>query len=181
MEVAVIVLSLFAGLGCVFALQVMAARRRSSAEEKVMKGYFLLGLSGMMAKLAMADGKVSDDEIALAERFFNTMELTASERALCIGNFVTARRDALDARDYAKRFLAYANPVACEFLYGLLWRLSLADRSLDPAEDRLLQSVAGYLGLPEDAYARFKAGKRPSCDPDVLRTAGVPESLVALA
>ena len=169
------------GLAIFFVIQSAGAKRRSSSEEKVMKGYFLLGLSGLMAKVAMADGRVTGDEAEMAQRFFNRMDLSDAEKALCIGNFVTARRDGLEARDHAKRFMAYANGAASEFLYDMLWRISRVDGTVDPAEDKMLADIALSLGLNKSVYENFKAGKKPSHDKGALMAAGVPPSLVALA
>ena len=169
------------GLAVFFFIQAYTAKRGASAEEKVMKGYFLLGLSGLMSKIAMADGQVTADETEMAQRLFNRMDLSAAEKAMCVGNFVSARRDGLTARDHAKRFMAYGNSAACEFLYDILWRISRADGSIDPAEDKLLADVALYLGLGTALYENFKAGKKPKHDKAVLKAAGVPASLLALA
>ena len=181
MEPLMIVTLLAIGLALFFALQAFGARKGRSAEDKVMKGYFLLGLSGLMAKLAMADGRVTGDEAALADRFFHEMDLSDAERAVLIGNFIRARRDNLTARDHAKRFIAYANSAACEFLYDMLWRLSRADGTVDPSEDKLLAEVATDLGLGSAVYENFKAGKKYFHDKGALKAAGVPPSLLALA
>ena len=181
MEPLMLITLLAIGLAIFFAIQALGAKKRSSSEEKVMKGYFLLGLSGLMAKIAMADGTVTEDEAEMAKRFFNRMDLSDAEKALCIGNFVSARRDGLEARDHAKRFMAYANTAASEFLYDMLWRISRADGTVDPAEDKLLEEIALYLGLNKAVYENFKAGKKPSHDKGALKAAGVPPSLVALA
>ena len=169
------------GLAIVFAIQALGAKRRSSSEDKVLKGYFLLGLSGLMAKIAMADGTVTTDEAEMAQRFFNRMDLSDAEKALCIGNFVSARRDGLEARDHAKRFMAFANTAACEFLYDMLWRISRADGTVDASEDKLLEDIALYLGLSRTVYENFKSGKKPNHDRGALKAAGVPPSLLALA
>jgi len=171
---------LLAGFGILTAFLVFGAWRRRRTEDKVMKGYFLLGLSGLMSKIAMADGTVSLDETSMANRFFSRMDLTAAEKAMCVGNFVTARQDGLTARDHAKRFIAYANGAACEFLYDLLWRISRADGTVDPAEDRLLEEIAAFLGLGKSMYENHKAGKKPRHDKAALKAAGVPPSLLAL-
>ena len=181
MEPLMLITLLAIGLAIFFAIQMVGARRRSSSEEKVMKGYFLLGLSGLMAKIAMADGTVTEDEAEMAKRFFNRMDLSDAEKALCIGNFVSARRDGLEARDHAKRFMAYANTAASEFLYDMLWRISRADGTVDPTEDKLLEDIALYLGLNKTVYENFKAAKKPTHDKSALKAAGVPPSLVALA
>ena len=181
MEPLMLITLLAIGLAIFFAIQAIGARKRSSSEEKVMKGYFLLGLSGLMAKIAMADGTVTEDETEMAQRFFKRMDLSDAERALCIGNFVSARRDGLEARDHAKRFMAYANTAASEFLYDMLWRISRADGTVDPAEDKLLKDISLYLGLNKAVYENFKAAKKPMHDKGALKAAGVPQSLVALA
>ena len=169
------------GLAIYCVVQLLGSRKAKAIEDKVMKGYFLLGLSGLMAKIAMADGKVTNDEAEMANRFFAKMELTDAERAMCIGNFVTSRRDGLETRDHAKRFMAYSNAAACEYLYDLLWRISNADGHLDSAEDKMLLEIASYLGLGESVYQRFKAGERTRYDEATLRAAGVPASLAKLA
>ena len=181
MEPLMLITLLAIGLAVFFAIQAVGARKRVSSEDKVMKGYFLLGLSGLMAKIAMADGQVTGDEAEMADRFFNRMDLSAAERAICIGNFVTARRDGLEARDHAKRFMAYANTAACEFLYDMLWRISRVDGTVAPTEDKLLADIALYLGLGQAVYENFKAGKKPDHNKAALKAAGVPPSLVALA
>ena len=181
MEPLVVVTLLAIGLAGFFALQALGAKRQKGTEDKVMKGYFLLGLSGLMAKIAAADGQVTADETEMATRFFSRMDLTDAEKAMCVGNFVTARRSDLTARDHAKRFLAYANGAASEFLYDMLWRISRADGSVAPAEDALLAEIARDLGLSESVYENFKSGKKPHYDKAFLAAAGVPPSLVALA
>ena len=181
MEPLMLITLLAIGLAVFFAIQAVGARKRVSSEDQVMKGYFLLGLSGLMAKIAMADGQVTGDEAEMADRFFKRMDLSAAERAICIGNFVTARRDGLEARDHAKRFMAYANTAACEFLYDMLWRISRVDGTVASAEDKLLADIALYLGLDKTVYENFKVGKKPNHDRAALKAAGVPPSLLALA
>ena len=117
----------------------------------------------------------------MASRFFARMDLSDAERAILIGNFVSSRRDGFEARDHAKRFMAYANTPACEFLYDMLWRISRIDGKVTESEDTLLKQVAVYLGLPETLYENFKAGKKPIHDRAALKAAGVPPSLLALA
>lgn len=181
MEPMMLVSFLAIGFAVLLVVQAVRGRRHETSEEKVMKGYFLLGLSGLMAKIVMADGKVTSDETELAQRIFGGMKLTDAERSMCIGNFVTARREKLEARDHAKRFIAYANKAACAFLYDILWRLSRADGTVDIKEDELLCEIALDLGLDKAMYESFKAGQRPRYDAAALQAAGVPESLLQLA
>lgn len=181
MDPMIVIASLAVVFAVIFAVLMVRNGRLAAAEEKVMKGYFLLGLSGIMAKVANADGRVTCDEAEMAQRFFARMDLSDAERATCIGNFVIARRDGLEARDHVKRFLPYANRDACVFLYDMLWRIALVDDTLDPAEDRLLKDVARYLGLDESDYERFKRGEKPHYDKRSLREAGVPRTFIGMA
>lgn len=181
MDSMIVVMCAACGFAALLAIQAVNMRKRRQSEERVMKGYFLLGLSGLMAKIAQADGQVTEDEVALAEGFFRKMALTDAERAMVVGNFVTARRDGLNARDHARRFIAYANPTACEFLYDLLWRISRADGVVAEAEMGLLKEIALYLGLGEPTFDRFKAGGSTVYDRASLKACGVPESLLTLA
>ena len=181
MNVVYLVFLLLLGLTAFFAVQYFNVRTQRSREDKVLKGYFLLGLSGLLAKVAVADGRVTGDEAALADGFFASMGLTDAERALCIGNFVTARRDGLDVSDHAQRFMSYANTPAAFFLYTLLWRMSRADGNVDPAEDAILKRIATCLGLTDACYEDAKAGALPRVDVNELAAAGVPPSLQKVA
>lgn len=181
MNVMTLVMFLAVGLAAVCVVQFVINGRRAAAEDKVMKGYFLLGLSGIIAKVAMADGKVTDDETALAQKFFDDMDITPAEKAMCVGNFVVARRDGLSVRDHTNRFIASANLATCRFLYDMVWRMARADGVVDPAEDKLLKDIALYLGLPESDYEQFRNGQHVSHNLDNLRNDGVPTSLLGLA
>ena len=181
MDTLAIITLLAVGIAIFLAVQVVGMRKRASAESKVTRGYFLLGLSGLMAKIAAADGRVTGDETEMANRFFSRMEMSDAERALCVGNFVTSQRDGLETRDHAKRFLALANAPASMFLYDMLWRISRVDGVVHPAEDKLLGEIATHLGLGDAVYENFKNGKKPHHDKGALRAAGVPQSLVSLA
>lgn len=177
----IVLFGIAVGFAVLCSVLMLLAKSRARSEGRVLHEYFLLGLSGLMAKIAQADGKVTDDEAEMAVSFFNGMKMSESEKALCIGNFIAARRDGLSARDHAKRFIAFGNPVACEFLYSLLWKISVVDGILDPAEDALLAEISLDLGLGRAAYERLKAGDRSAFDRETLRACGVPESLAALA
>jgi len=181
MDAMLLFLLIVIGFSAVGAFQFYLAKRKSREEDQIMRGYFLKGLAGLMAKVAQADGQVTGNEVELTTRYFGRMGLTDDERAVCIGYFIAARQDDLTVRDHAKRFIAYANTVSCEFLYEILWRLSRIDGVVDPAEDALLRQIADYLGVGQKVYENFKAGKKPMHSYTALKAAGVPSSLLELA
>lgn len=168
-------------MGATLGLLFWKTRERTQADEKRLKGHFLLGLSGLMSEISHADGKLTEDETKLANHIFSEMDLSDSERALCVGHFSLAKDEKKGARFHARRFLASGNPSACAFLYELLWMISRADGVVDPREDELLKDIAGYLNLDASAYETCKAQGHLKYSRGALIAAGVPYSLLMLA
>jgi len=156
-------------------------QRKMRRVEKIACGGFLLALSGLLAKVAMADGAVTEDETETAEGFFSKMGLSRAERAMCVGNFRLAQRDPQPLREDAKALAATLNPVACQFLYGLLCRVAYADWRLSEGEERMLAEVGEALGLSDEVRALFHSGRFPALDRTALEASGVPPALVRLS
>jgi len=156
-------------------------KRRMRRVEKIADGRFLLALSGLLAKVAMADGEVTADEVEMVEGFFSKMGLSRAERAMCVGNFLLTQRETQSARKDAETLAATLNHVACLFLYGLLWRVANADWRISEGEERLLVEVGEALGLNDEERARFRAGDGSSLDMAALQDAGVPPALMRLS
>lgn len=168
-------------MGATIGLLFWKMRERTQADEKRIKGNFLLGLSGLMSEISLADGKLTDDETKLANHIFAEMDLSDSERALCVGHFSLAKGEKKGAGFHARRFLASSNPSACAFLYELLWMMSRADGVVDQREDDLLKEIANYLQLDASAYDTCKAQGHLKYSRGALIAAGVPYSLLMLA
>ena len=79
------------------------ATERARRSRRMADGRFLLALSGLLAKMAMADGSVSADEVATVEKMFADMGLSQAEHALCVGNFVIVQREGGDAKALARQ------------------------------------------------------------------------------
>jgi len=164
-----------------YATRSCCLRRRIRSVEKIADGGFLLALSGLLAKVAMADGEVTADEVETVEGFFSKMGLSRAELAMCVGNFLLAQRERQDAREVAAALASTQNHVACLLLYGLVWRVANADWRISEGEERLLKEVGEALGLDEGERARFRAGDVPSLDKKALEEAGVPVALTCLS
>lgn len=167
-------------MGAALALVFWKSREMSRAEEKRQKGYFLMGLSGLMSEIAHADGKVTEDELKLANHIFSEMDLTDSERALCVGHFTMASGERKGVRFHARRFVASGNKSACAFLYELLWMMSRIDGIVDDREEGLLMEIADHLGLGQAAYETCKAQGHLKYSRGELIASGVPYSLLVL-
>ena len=156
------------------------AAERARRSGRRLDGRFLLAFSGLLAKVAMADGTVSADEVETVGKMFADMGLSRSEHALCVGNFVLVQREGGDAKALARELSASFNHVACRFLYGLVLRVALADWRIADEEERLLKEVGGELGLSEGERAEFRRGAMPTFDRKALEDAGVPSAVVRL-
>ena len=155
-----------------------AERARNSV--KVAEGKFLLAFSGLLAKMAMADGTVSVDEVETVEKMFSDMGLSRAEHAMCVGNFVLVQREGGDAKALARSLAESFNHVACRFLYGRILRVALADWRIADAEEKLLKEIGDELGLSEEERAEFRQGKVPAFDRKALEDAGVSAAVLRL-
>ena len=153
------------------------AAERARRLGRMTDGRFLLSLSGLLAKMAMADGSVSADEVETVEKMFADMGLSRAEYALCVGNFALVQRGGGDAKALARELAASFNHVACRFLYRLVHKVALADSRLDVEEERLLKEIGGELGLSEDERAEFRLDAAPAFDRRALEDAGVPSAM----
>ena len=167
----------------VAAVSMTSAYRMAERARRVRRtsdGRFLMAFSGLLAKMAAADGIVSADEVETVEKMFADTGLSQAERALCVGNFVLVTREGGDAKALARELAGSFNHVACRFLYGLVLRVALADWRLADEEERLLKEIGGELGLSEEERAEFRRGATPAFDRKALEDAGVPPAVVRL-
>ena len=167
-------------VAAVSAIGAHRAAERARRSGRMADGRFLLAFSGLLAKMAMADGIVSADEIAAVEKMFSDMGLSRAEHALCVGNFVLVQREGGDAKALARELAGSFNHVACRFLYGLVLRVALADWRIADEEERLLKEIGGELGLGEEERAEFRQGATPAFDREALEDAGVPAAVARL-
>lgn len=175
------VLLLVLVVAAVFAIGSHRASELSRRLGRMADGRFLLALSGLLAKMAMADGTVSADEVATVEKMFADMGLSQAERAMCVGNFVLVRREGGDAKALARELAGSFNHVACRFLYGLVLKVALADCRIAEAEERFLKEIGAELGLSEDERAEFRKSSAPTFDQNALEDAGVPSAVARLS
>ena len=163
-----------------FATGAHRASERARRSGRRADGRFLLAFSGLLAKMAMADGTVSEDEVETVEKMFADMGLSQAEHALCVGNFVLVQREGGDAKAMARELAGSFNHVACRFLYGLVFKVALADAHLADGEERLLKEVGVELGLSEEERAEFRQGSAPAFDRKALEDAGVPSAVASV-
>jgi len=117
---------------------------------------FTIGVIALGAKMAKADGQVTNDEIAAFKEVFHVPEEEAKNVARV---FNTAKRDATGFEPYAQQIagmFADAPEVLEDLLAGLM-HIARADNIIHPKEVEFLQAVASIFGLSQSAYQRLHA------------------------
>ncbi|MBI5890677.1 MAG: co-chaperone DjlA [Nitrosomonadales bacterium] len=111
-----------------------------------------------MGKLAKADGRVSEEEIAHVEQFMQKLGMTAEHRQQAIALFKKGADPAFDIEPACRKFMAACGHTRNlkEMLLIYLIVMALADGHFHPAEEELLADIAGYLGYGREAFQRLK-------------------------
>ncbi len=107
-----------------------------------------------MGKLAKADGRVSEEEIAHVEMFMQKLGMTMEHRQQAIAWFKQGSVADFDIEPTYKRFMAVCGRTKSlkEMLLVSLIVMALADGHMHPAEEALLSELAGRLGYGPEAF-----------------------------
>jgi DnaJ like chaperone protein len=127
---------------------------RSGAPEKSVA--FTIGVIALSAKMAKADGVVSEREVDAFKRVF---QFSAEEAANVARVFDLAKQDTAGYEAYADQIatlLGDDRRLLQHVLEGLLY-VAAADGALHPKEDQFLKAVAQRFGFAESEYRYFRA------------------------
>ena len=118
--------------------------------------HFSIALIALSAKMAKADGVVTDDEIAAFRTFFSYPPQEESKVRML---FSLAMEDVAGFDSYAKRIarLFRDDPIVLEDVLDCLFFIALADTILHPNELNLLRVAADAFGIDARAWRRIKA------------------------
>ena len=132
-------------------------KRQGQNDEAAREMLFLGAAAAMLAKLAKADGHVSQEEIASAEQAFARLGISGEKRDFCIGVFRAAKDDEHSIYEYADSFAdAQPDEEIRLIVYDLLWDLAAADGSLDREEKTMLRFLPRHLRIsPALFYAQY--------------------------
>ena len=126
--------------------------------ERVQTAFFTT-LFSVMGHVAKADGRVSEDEIAMAKQVMQQMALDASQRKLAIDLFNAGKQDDFDLDGVIQQFRqeAHRRRTLLQMFMEILLHAAYADNVLDPAEQRLLERISEMLGFSRMAYQQLHA------------------------
>jgi len=119
------------------------------------KEVFLETVFVLMGKLAKADGRISKDEIAHVEHFIVKNGMSAEHRNQAIEQFKRGSAADFDITETLNQFMSSCGHTLNlkQVLLMYLIVMALADGTLDPAEQNLLEKIALQLGYSQ---AQFK-------------------------
>lgn len=133
---------------------------------------FSIALIALSAKMAKADGIVTDDEVRAFGDFFGAAEEDMPKvRAL----YGLAQEDVAGFDHYARRVARiYANePGVLEDVLDCLFHVAGADGVAHPAELELLKQAADIFGVKEGCWRRIRAAHFGVDDDDCYAILGV--------
>lgn len=120
---------------------------------------FFTAAFSMVGKLAKADGRVCEDEIAAIQRISrDALGLDAQTRQYAINVFSQAKDRQESFADYARQFgeLFRRDQQLCSFMMNFLFEVAMADGKLHPAEEEMLLQAREAFQLSESAYQALR-------------------------
>ena len=129
--------------------------------QQAQAAFFITSFS-MLAKLAKADGQVSDEEIDLVKRFMkDQLRLSAEDQDYAIEIFRKAKDSDDTFEDYALQFaqIFAGEPRMREIMLDLLVRLAAADGVVHPQEEEMLRAAARIFQMGENSFDELLQGR----------------------
>ena len=128
----------------------------ASQKQRRNEAAFSIALIALSAKMAKADGVVTDDEIAAFRDFFKFPEEEADKVRMV---FDLAQQDVAGFDEYLLRVVKIFedSPEVLEDVLDCLFYVAVADGVAHPREFELLERAALAFSISEAAYHRLKA------------------------
>lgn len=125
----------------------------SHSTERVQTAFFTAVFS-LMGHVAKADGRVSPDEISLAQQVMDQMRLQPEQRKLAIGLFEQGKQPGFPSAQVLEQFRreCQRRRNLIQMFLEILTATALADGSMAPAERKVLDGIALGLGLTQAEY-----------------------------
>jgi len=127
---------------------------RSKPPEKSVA--FTIGMIALGAKMAKADGVVTDDEM---KAFFQVFHVPEKDCAAVTRVFNTAKQDIAGFDTYASQVAKLFGPKShvLETVLDGLFHIAKADKVIHPSEIAYLEEVAGIFGFTGNEWLRIRA------------------------
>lgn len=133
-------------------------QRLSSVEQHQLT--FFVGAFSMLAKLAQADGRVTQEEIDSIEGFMQKdLRLDTQGRHAAVNIFRTALNAPGSFSDFARQFYSqfYSQPQLLELMIDILIRVAVSDGTMTSGEEALIQSAVRTFNFSSQRYEQLKS------------------------
>jgi len=112
----------------------------------------------MLAKIAKADGVVSDEEAKVIKSFMVQIGLDERSRKVAGMIFSKAKNDENSVYDYATQFAeVYAGNQDMRIIaYRILFEVAASDGEMHPEEEKILRNILEPLALDASMYTLFE-------------------------
>lgn len=127
-------------------------------QERVQMAFFTATFS-IMGAVAKADGKVSKDEIAMAESVMQQMNLQGEMRQAAMRLFIKGKQDDFPLDDVMIQFRqeCHRRSNLMRMFIEIQIQAAYADGEMHPAEERLLLKLCEMLGFHEHVFRQIEA------------------------
>ncbi len=125
---------------------------------------FMLAMISLAAKVAKADGQVTNDEVRAFDNFLrDQLHMDRQERQVAARIFNEARDSNIPAEEFARqmRQVMGHRQDRLRDLISLLMMIAMADGHFHPAEEALIRSIASNMGLRDSDYEAAAAMFNP--------------------
>ena len=125
--------------------------------ERVQTAFFTATFS-VMGSIAKADGRVSTEEIRMAETIMAQMSLDSAMRKTAIRLFQQGKSQDFDLDAVLEQFRheCHGRSTLIGMFIEIQLQAAYAEGRLDPSEDRMLQYICARLGVSEFDYRRLE-------------------------
>jgi DnaJ like chaperone protein len=157
-----------------------AERARLSQGEEAQLTFFVAAFS-MIAKLAKADGRVSEEEIVAVENFMvYDLNLDPASRKLATNIFHAAIESQDNFNDFAAQFysLFRTQYQMLDLMIDILLRVSVADGTLSQSEEKLILSAVRIFNFSDEKYNKLKSKTLRNIMPSLNATATIQMSIL---
>lgn len=129
----------------------------ASGEQERVQTVFFTTVFAVMGHVAKADGRVSREEIALAENVMAQMQLQPEQRKVAIRLFNEGKQDDFPLDEVLLQFRqeCHRRISLIQMFLEILIATAMADGRLDDAERGVLLSICQFLGIPRPYFEQL--------------------------
>ena len=123
------------------------------ATERVQSVFFTTTFA-LMGYVAKSDGRVTEDEIAMAERVMDQMRLQSQQRTVAINLFNEGKKEGFPVHEILAQFKreCFRRRNLIQVFLEIIVATAFADGKLDPKEKTLIEGIARDLGYSKSDF-----------------------------